>query len=110
FRTKPQLAVALVAAARAAGVPFRAVVADSFYGDHLGFEEALLAADLPFVLALKPRKGHWAPVEEDHTPEEAARRLRWGGPRAPGDWVAGPRRFRDGHAETGWAGPGTHAG
>jgi hypothetical protein len=33
FRTKPQLAVQLVAAAGAAGVPFRAVVADGFYGD-----------------------------------------------------------------------------
>ena len=32
FRTKPQLAEALVAAAVAAGVPFRAIVADCFYG------------------------------------------------------------------------------
>jgi hypothetical protein len=102
FRTKPQLAVELLAAARAAAVPFRAVVADSFYGDHLGFEEALLAADLPFVLTLKAKKGYWAPVEEDHTPEEAARHLRWGGPHDPGDWTAVTRRFRDGHTERWW--------
>jgi hypothetical protein len=102
FRTKPELAVELVAAARAASVPFEAVVADSFYGDHLGFEEALLAAAVPFVLALKPTKGRWAPEDDDHTPEEAARHLRWGGPRAPGDWHAVTRRFRDGHTETWW--------
>ncbi len=110
FRTKPQLAVELVAAARAAGIPFRAVVADSFSGDHLGFEEALLAAKLPFVLALKPTKGRWAPIEDDHTPEEAARRLRWGGPRAPGDWLAVTRRFREGHEETWWVAQATLAG
>jgi hypothetical protein len=110
FRTKPQLAVELVAAARAAGVPFRAVVADSFYGDHLGFEEALLTAELPFVLALKPTKGHWAPAEEDHTPVDAARHLRWRGPRAPGDWAAVSRRFRDGHEETWWAAEATLRG
>ena len=103
FRTKPQLAAALVAAARAAGVPFRAVVADSFYGDNLGFEEELLRAGVPFVLALKPSKGTWAPVDAAHTPEDAAHRLRWGGPTAPGDWHPVRRRFRDGHEETWWA-------
>src|SRR5918911_766485 len=56
FRTKPQLAVELVDAARAAGVPFRAVVADCSYGDNLGFEEALEEAGLPFVVALTPAK------------------------------------------------------
>ena len=38
FRTKPQLAVELVAAARAAGVSFRAIVADCFYGENATFE------------------------------------------------------------------------
>src|SRR5947209_959038 len=56
FRTKPQLAEDLVAAAVVAGVPFRAIVADCFYGDHDGFVEALDRADRPYVLALKPQK------------------------------------------------------
>jgi hypothetical protein len=103
FRTKPQLAEALVAAAVAAGVPFRAIVADCFYGDHAGFVEALDGADRPYVLALKPQKGSWAPAEAAHTPVEAAQALRWGGPAAPGDWTRIVRRFRDGHEEVWWA-------
>ncbi len=41
FRTKPQLAAELVAAAQQAKIPFRAMVADCFYGDNTGFVEAL---------------------------------------------------------------------
>ena len=36
-RTKPQIARELVAGAVATGIPFRAVVADSFYGENDGF-------------------------------------------------------------------------
>jgi hypothetical protein len=103
FRTKPQLAVELVEAARQAKIPFRAVVADCFYGDNTGFVEALGHAGVAFVLALKPRKGTWAPADEPHTPVEAARELGWGGPGRPGPWRRVTRRFRDGHAETWWA-------
>jgi hypothetical protein len=103
FRTKPQLAVELVEAARQAKIPFRAVVADCFYGDNTGFVEALGHAGVAFVLALKPRKGTWAPADEPHTPVEAARELGWGGPGRPGPWRRVVRRFRDGHAETWWA-------
>ncbi len=103
FRTKPQLAVALIDQARGAAVPFRAVVADCFYGDHLGFVEALETARLPYVLALKPSKGTWAPAEAAHTPQEAAQELRWESPAVPGDWTPIRRRFRDGHEETWWA-------
>src|SRR6266700_1448085 len=63
FRTKPKLAAELVEAARQAGIPFRAVVADCFYGDNTGFVEALGALGVRFVLALKPRKGTWAPAD-----------------------------------------------
>jgi SRSO17 transposase len=103
FRTKPQLAVSLIDQARGAGVPFRTIVADCFYGDHLGFVEAVERAQLPYVLALKPSKGTWAPAEEAHTPQEAAQELPWASPEAPGDWTPVRRRFRDGHEETWWA-------
>jgi DDE superfamily endonuclease len=110
FRTKPQLAVELVEAARRAKIPFRAVVADCFYGDNTGFVEALGRAGVAFVLALKPRKGIWAPDDEAHTPVEAARALAWGGPGRPGAWRRVTRRFRDGHTETWWAADATLGG
>jgi hypothetical protein len=103
FRTKPQLAVELMQAARTAKIPFRAVVADCFYGDNPGFTDALLAAKVPFVLALKPRKGTWAPADAAHTPVEAARELGWRSPSRPGRWRRVTRRFRDGHTEAWWA-------
>ena len=103
FRTKPQLAVELVDAALDAGFSCRAVVADCFYGENATFEGALSKAGLPYVVALKPSSGIWAPADAVHTPEEAARELRWGGPDAPGDWTPVVRRFRDGHEEAWWA-------
>jgi hypothetical protein len=103
FRTKPQLALELIAAAQAVGVSFRAVVADCAYGDNVNFEAGLWAAHLPYVVSLKPSKGTWAMADQAHTPEDAARRLRWNGPTQPGDWTAVTRHFRDGHTETWWA-------
>jgi SRSO17 transposase len=103
FKTKPQLATELVRAARQAGIGFRAVVADCFYGDNPGFTDALAAAKVPFVLALKPRKGTWAPAEQAHTPVQAAGELGWRSPRSPGRWRRLQRRFRDGHTQTWWA-------
>jgi SRSO17 transposase len=103
FRTKPQLAAWLVNAARQAGIGFRAVVADCFYGDNTGFTEALGRAGEAYVLAVKPRKGVWAPAEEAHTPREAAAELAWTSPEQPGDWTKLTRRFRDGHTQTWWA-------
>jgi DDE superfamily endonuclease len=103
FRTKPQLAIELVQAAQQAGIGFQAVVADCAYGDNPGFTDALTAAKVPFVLALKPRKGTWAPAQAAHTPTEAAGDLGWQGSRKPGRWRRVTRRFRDGHTETWWA-------
>jgi hypothetical protein len=103
FRTKPQLAAELVQAARTAGIGFRAVVADCFYGDNEGFTQALGRAKVAYVLAVKPRKGAWAPEQETHTPEEAAGQLAWTSPEQPGDWTPVTRRFRDGHTQTWWA-------
>jgi SRSO17 transposase len=103
FLTKPQLAVGLVQVAQQAGIPFRAVVADCAYGDNPGFTQALGAAGVPFVLALKPRKGTWAPADRAHSPVEAASELGWRGPNRPGRWRRVTRRFRGGHTQTWWA-------
>jgi SRSO17 transposase len=103
FRTKPQIGMALVDAALSLGLPFRAVVADCTYGESEAFEGALWEAGLPYVLALKPSKGTWAPEEEAHTPKEAAQELRWNGGDDPQDWTPVERRFRDGHTEIWWA-------
>jgi hypothetical protein len=103
FRTKPQLAVELVDAAIKAGFAFRAVVADCLYGEHPGVQTALWEGAIPYVMGLRAHRGSWAPANDPHTPEDAARVVPWDGPRNPGGWTAVVRRFRDGHRETWWA-------
>jgi hypothetical protein len=113
FRTKLAIGADLAVRARTAGFTFRAVAADSAYGDQDGFRSELSEAGLPFVMALKPHRGTWAYGADARTPVDAARELRWGGPDDPGDWHPVARIFRDGHAETwhaadatlGWWGP-----
>jgi hypothetical protein len=107
FRTKLQIGADLAIRARAAGFAFRAAVADSAYGDQDGFRGELAEAGLPFVMALKPRRGTWAYGPDAHTPVDAARALAWDGPDDPGGWHAVTRAFRDGHAETWWAADAT---
>ena len=80
FRTKLAIGAELAVRARAAGSCFRAVVADSAYGDQDGFRGELAGAGLPFVMALRPRRGTWARAADAHTPVDAARALAWGGP------------------------------
>lgn len=103
YRTKPQIALRLVEQAVAAGIPFRAVVADSFYGDNDGFRSGLHHLGVGYVLALKPSHAWWAPVGTINSLEEAASTATWDGPDAPGDWQAVVRSFRDGHTERWWA-------
>jgi DDE superfamily endonuclease len=113
FRTKLQIGADLAVRARGAGFVFRAVCADSAYGDQDGFRSELAGAGLPFVMALKPRRGTWAYGPDAHTPVDAARALAWNGPAGPGDWHPVTRTFRDGHTERwfaadatlGWWGP-----
>src|SRR6266699_2902569 len=109
FRTRLQIGAALAVTARAAGFTFRAVVADSAYGDQDGFRGELAGAGLPFVMALRPRRGTWARAADVHTPVEAARALAWSGPEDPGDWHPVTRTFRDGHAGT-WRAAGATLG
>src|SRR6516162_4453474 len=100
FRTKLAIGADLAVQAREAGFAFRAVVADSAYGDQDGFRAELAEAGLPFVMALRPHRGTWARDADAHTPVEAACALAWGGPDDPGDWHPVTRTFRDGHTET----------
>jgi SRSO17 transposase len=80
FHTKPALAWQLIEEARAAGIPFRLVVADSVYGENADLEAKLFAAKIPYVMGLKPAHGTWQQVDDPatppaFTPAEAAARL-----------------------------------
>ena len=103
FRTKPQIALELVDQARAAGWPFRAVVADCLYGEHHGFTGGLSARGVPYVAALKPSHAWRAPADAVGAVWDAAAAGGWVSAAHPGAWVAVERAFRDGHATTWWA-------
>jgi SRSO17 transposase len=103
FRTKPQLALALVDQAVAQAWPFRAVVADCLYGEHHGFTRGLSQRGVPYVVALKPSHAWWAPVDAIGAVWEVAAAGGWTSPEQPGAWIAVERAFRDGHSTTWWA-------
>jgi hypothetical protein len=105
FRTKLKITSELVELAVEEGIPFRAVVADSFYGEDEGFKQSLSELEVGYVMALKPSHAWWHRVGEIGSPYEAAVAAgqSWEGERHPGDWVKVMRRFRDGHEETWWA-------
>lgn len=64
FHTKPELAITLIESALTASIPFKAIVADAFYGDHIEFTLTLTRRGLPYVLshsgarARKPETGN----------------------------------------------------
>jgi SRSO17 transposase len=99
FATKPQLAQTLIEEARQARIPFAAVVADSFYGEHVGLTQWLRAEHIPFVLALKPTHEirqyvpDWA-NPPPFSPQEAAQRV------PLTHWQTFQRTFADGHQAT----------
>ena len=66
-------------------------------------QTALWAGAIPYVMGLPAHRGSWAPADDPHTPEDAARAGPWESPRRPGGWTAVVRRCRDGHRETWWA-------
>jgi hypothetical protein len=102
FRTKLVLAVELVKQAVAWHWPFKAVVADSFYGEDATVRESLQQLGVGYVLALKPSHSWWHPVSEPGSLDEVARATAWKAT-APGAWQAVERAFRDGHHERWWA-------
>jgi hypothetical protein len=71
--------------------------------DQDGFRGELAEAGLPFVMALKPRRGTWAYGADACTPADAARAVSWNGPGDPGDWHPVTRAFRDGRTGTWYA-------
>jgi SRSO17 transposase len=112
FRTKLKIASELVErAAVEEGIPFRAVVADSFYGEDELFKSSLEELEVGYVLALKPSHAWWhkigeiGEIGEIGSPYEAALAASetWEDERHPGDWERVVRHFRDGHKEVWWA-------
>jgi SRSO17 transposase len=103
FRTKLKLAVELVRRAVQAQIPFRAVVADSFYGEDRGVKRGLRDLGVGYVLALKPSHEWWHPVRAIGSFQEAARAARWKSSEQPGKWVKVTRTFRDGSSQDWWA-------
>lgn len=103
YRTKPQIALALVQQAVREDIPFRAVVADSFYGENDTFRTGLHQRGIGYVLALRPSHAWWAPVGTTGSLAAAAAAATWDGVDAPGDWQPLTRTFRDGHRERWWA-------
>jgi len=103
FRTKLALALELVDAAVQATVPFRAVVADCFYGEDEAVKRGLRERGLGYVLALKPSHAWWHSVETIGSLAEVAAAGGWTDAATPGRWVRVIRRFGDGHTEDWWA-------
>lgn len=105
FATKPQIALQLIERAQAAGIAFKAIVADCFYGDNNALEGSLQQRRFPYVLAHRATIGRgWAPADAAHSFEEAAQRL------SRSAWQKIKRCFRDGHTEQWWAAELTIAG
>ncbi len=101
FRTKPKIALTLVKQARAADILFRAVVADSFYGENDAFRDGLANDGIPFVLALYPSHSWWHKVGTVGSVQEIACAAPWR-EENPGKWQWQERSFRDGHKEIWW--------
>jgi SRSO17 transposase len=102
FRTKLTIAVALVKQAVAWHWPFKAVVADSFYGEDATVRAGLQQLEVGYVLALKPSHSWWHAQNEPGSLDEVARATPWRATK-PGAWQAVERTFRDGHRERWWA-------
>src|SRR5829696_3678978 len=104
FRTKLKIARELVMQAVEESIPFRAVVADSFYGEDEELRWTLRDLGAGYVFALKPSHSWWhREGEEIGALWEAALAAGWEGPDSPGEWSRVERRFRDGRTEEWWA-------
>ena len=102
FRTKPQIALELVKQAVGTGIPFRAVVADNFYGENEDFKAGLENLQAGYVVALKPSYCWWHKQGDIGSVLEAALSSPWHVDE-PCEWVPLLRSFRDGREEQWWA-------
>ena len=103
FRTKLKIAHQLVERALHEDIAFRAVVADSLYGEDRGFRRGLRELNQPYVLALKPSHAWYHPEEIAGTLQDVAQEAGWVSAEHPGTWVPITRTFRDGTTQQWWA-------
>lgn len=103
FGTKPQIALPLVQRAKEQDWPFRAVVADSLYGEDRGLRTGLRQLQVPSVLALNPAHAWWHPEGVAGSLQEVAHEAGWVSADQPGRWVKITRTFRDGSTQDWWA-------
>src|SRR5207247_365026 len=102
FRTKLVLARQLVERAIGEGLPFRAMVADSFYGEDRTLRQELRTLGVPYVMALKPSHAWWHPEDVTGTLQDVAHEAGWVSAQQPGQWVHMTRTFRDGSSQDWW--------
>lgn len=102
FRTKLVLARQLVERAIGEGLPFRAMVADSFYGEDRTLRRELRTLGVPYVMALKPSHAWWHPEDVAGTLQDVAHEAGWVSAEQPGKWVHMTRTFRDGSSQDWW--------
>lgn len=103
FRTKLTIALELVDRAHTQGIPFRAVVADNFYGEDRTLRQGFRALKLGYVLALKPSHDWWHRVGTPGSLQEVAQAAGWKNAEHPGQWARITRTFRDGSTQDWWA-------
>ncbi len=77
FRTKLVIARQLVERAISDGLSFRAMVADSFYGEDRTLRGGLRKLSVPYVMALKPSHAWWHPEEVAGTLQDVAHEAGW---------------------------------
>lgn len=103
FRTKLKIACQLVERSVEMGVLFRAVVADSFYGEDREFKRSLGELGVGYVLSLKKSHCWWHLEGTTGALWEDALAAGWESAQEPGGWEKVVRTFRDGHREEWWA-------
>jgi SRSO17 transposase len=103
FRTKLKIALQLVQQALQEGWPFRAMVADSFYGEDRGLRGELRKLKVPYVMPLKPSHTWWHPKNVAGSLQEVAREAGWVRCDQPGQWVHIIKTFQESSSQDWWA-------